>query len=171
MLLNSILHPCLPNGLIITLRVLLISGNGSEHKICPSFMKTHIPHLHNYPMQNLCTLRTCDRRLSTLLWLTHWGRDKMITISQTTFSDAFSWQKMYEFRLKFHWNLFLGFELIRFQRLVQIIMAWRRPSLIYWRIDASVGLNELFILRLPINVRIRSTIHDKNNKTHSGYID
>ena len=29
--------------------------------------------------------------------LTHWGWDKMDTISQTTFSNAFSWMKMYEF--------------------------------------------------------------------------
>ena len=39
--------------------------------------------------------------------LTHWGRDKIDAISQTTFSSAFSWMKMYEFRLIFHWNLFL----------------------------------------------------------------
>ena len=39
--------------------------------------------------------------------LTHWGRDKMAAISQTTFSNAFSWMKMYEFRLRFHWSLFL----------------------------------------------------------------
>ena len=30
--------------------------------------------------------------------LTHWGRDKM---------DAISWMKMFEYRLKFHWSLFL----------------------------------------------------------------
>ena len=29
--------------------------------------------------------------------LTHWGRDKMDAISQTTFSNAFSWMKMLEF--------------------------------------------------------------------------
>ena len=39
-------------------------------------------------------------------WLTHWGRDKMDAISQTTFSNACSWMKMFEFRLKFHWSLF-----------------------------------------------------------------
>ena len=39
--------------------------------------------------------------------LTHWCRDKMVAISQTTFSSAFSWMKMYEFRLGFHWSLFL----------------------------------------------------------------
>ena len=40
--------------------------------------------------------------------LTHSDRNKMDAIFQTTFSDGFSWMKMYEFRLKFNWNLFLG---------------------------------------------------------------
>ena len=44
-------------------------------------------------------------------WLTHWGRDKMAAIFRTTFSNAFSWMKMLEFRLWNHWNLFLRFEL------------------------------------------------------------
>ena len=39
--------------------------------------------------------------------LTHWGRDKMDAIFQMTLSNAFSWMKMYEFWLKFHWRLFL----------------------------------------------------------------
>ena len=43
--------------------------------------------------------------------LTHWGRDKMDAISQTTFSSAFSWMKMFEFQLKFHWSLFLKVQL------------------------------------------------------------
>ena len=47
--------------------------------------------------------------------LTHWGRDKMDAISQTTSSSAFSWMKMFEFRLKFQWNLFLGVQLTIFQ--------------------------------------------------------
>ena len=38
--------------------------------------------------------------------LTHWGRDKMAAISQTTLSKAFSWMKVFELRLKFHWGLF-----------------------------------------------------------------
>ena len=53
----------------------------------------------------------------TDLWiyqLTHWGRGKMAAIFQTTFSNAFSWMKMYEFRLRFHWSLFLRFELTIF---------------------------------------------------------
>ena len=40
--------------------------------------------------------------------LTHWGRDIMDAIFQTTLSNGFSWMKMYEFRLTFHWSLFLG---------------------------------------------------------------
>ena len=49
-------------------------------------------------------------------------RDKMDAISQTTFSNAFSWMKMLHYRLKFHWGLFLNIP-----ALVQI-MAWRRPG-------------------------------------------
>ena len=40
---------------------------------------------------------------------------QMDAISQTTFSNAFSWMKMHEFRLRFHWSLFLRFELTIFQ--------------------------------------------------------
>ena len=43
--------------------------------------------------------------------LTHWGRDKMAAIFQTTFS----WMKIYEFRSKFHWSLFLRVQLTIFQ--------------------------------------------------------
>ena len=38
--------------------------------------------------------------------LTHCGQDKMDTIFQTSFSNAFSWMKMYKFWLRFHWSLF-----------------------------------------------------------------
>ena len=38
--------------------------------------------------------------------LTHWGRDKMAAIFQTTFSDAFSRTKMYIIWLRFPWSLF-----------------------------------------------------------------
>ena len=47
--------------------------------------------------------------------LTHWGRDKMADIFQTTFSNAFSWMKILEFRLKFHWSLVLIDQLTIFQ--------------------------------------------------------
>ena len=50
--------------------------------------------------------------------LTHWGRDNIDAVSQTTFSSAFSWMKifkMFEFRLKFHCSLFLRVKLTKFQ--------------------------------------------------------
>ena len=47
--------------------------------------------------------------------ITHWGRDKMTTISQTTLSNAFSSMKMLEIRYKFHWSLFLRVQLTIFQ--------------------------------------------------------
>ena len=47
--------------------------------------------------------------------LTHWGRDKMDAILQTTFSSAFPWMKMFKYRLKFHWILFLRVKLTIFQ--------------------------------------------------------
>ena len=43
--------------------------------------------------------------------LTHWGRDKMAAIWQTMLSNAFSWMKMVEFRLKFYGSLFLRVQL------------------------------------------------------------
>ena len=55
--------------------------------------------------------------------VTHWGRYKMTAIYQTTFSNAFSWMKMYKFRLRFQWSLFP----INIPALVQI-MAWCRPG-------------------------------------------
>ena len=39
--------------------------------------------------------------------LTHWDWDKMGAISLTTLSNAFSWMKMLELSLKYHWSLFL----------------------------------------------------------------
>ena len=46
-----------------------------------------------------------------VFFLTHWGRDKMAAVSQTTLSNAFSWMKMLECRLRFHWSLFLRVQL------------------------------------------------------------
>ena len=43
-----------------------------------------------------------------------WAETKF-SISQTTFSQAFSWMKMYEIWLRFHWSLFLRVQLTIFQ--------------------------------------------------------
>ena len=65
------------------------------------------------------------------------GRHFPDTIFQTPFSSEFSWMKMYKFGLRFHWNLFLGFELTIFHH--YLTQWW----LVYWRIYASLCLNEL----------------------------
>ena len=47
--------------------------------------------------------------------LTHWGWDKIDATFQTTFSNAFSWMKIYEFWLSFHWSLSIRVQLTIFQ--------------------------------------------------------
>ena len=47
--------------------------------------------------------------------LTHWGRNQMDAVSQTTVSNEFSGMKMYEYRLRFNWNLFLRVQWTIFQ--------------------------------------------------------
>ena len=83
--------------------------------------------------------------------LTHWGRDKMAAFSQTTLSNAFSWIKMFEFRLRFHWILFPGIQLTIFQHWFRLWLGAGQATshylnqwwFVYWRIYASLGLNEL----------------------------
>ena len=86
-----------------------------------------------------------------LITLTHWGRDNMAAIFQTTFSFTFSWIKMFEFRIRFHWNSFLRVKLAILQHwLIYWLGADQATShylnqwsLVYWRIYASLCLNEL----------------------------
>ena len=51
----------------------------------------------------------------------NWGREKMVVILQT-FWNAFSWMKMHEFRLIFHWILFLRVQLTIVHRWNIIVM-------------------------------------------------
>ena len=81
--------------------------------------------------------------------LTHWGRDKMAAIFQTTFSSAFSWMKMFEFRLIFHWSLFPRVQFTIFQHWFRRCLGASQATShylnqwcsIYWRVYASLGLN------------------------------
>ena len=59
-----------------------------------------------YRRINIETKSAEERRTGSAIASTHWARDKMAAISQTTLSIAFSWMKMFEFRLNFHWSLF-----------------------------------------------------------------
>ena len=74
---------------------------------------------------------------------TNWGRDKMVAISQTIFSNKYFSNKVFEFRLTFHWTLFLRVQLTIFQHLVQI-MAWRPPG--------DKPLSEPMMVWLPMHI-------------------
>ena len=57
--------------------------------------------------------------LELMFYLIPLPLDKMAAISQTIFWDAFSWMKIFEFRLRFHWSLFLMFELAIFHHWIR----------------------------------------------------
>ena len=93
--------------------------------------------------------------------LTHWGRDKTDGIWQTTVSNAISWMKIFEFWLKFHWNLFLkvqltifwlgldnGLEPNRWQAII-----WTNDDQVQRSIYASLRLNELKIYAISGLIR------------------
>ena len=91
---------------------------------------------------------TCDNIPKSL---THWGRDKMAAISQTTLWNAFSWMKMLEFPIKFHWSFFIRVQLTISQHWFRWWLGADQATshylnqwwLDYRRIYASLGLNEL----------------------------
>ena len=81
----------------------------------------------------------------------YWGRDKIDAIFQTTCLNAFSWMKLYKFQWKFHWGLFLKVQLTIPQHWLRWWLDADQATshylhqwwLVYWRIYASLGLNEL----------------------------
>ena len=83
--------------------------------------------------------------------LTHWCWHKMAAIFQMTFSNAFSWMKMYEFWLSFHWSLFPRVQSKIFQHWCWYWFGAGQATshylnqwwLIYWHIYASLNLSEL----------------------------
>ena len=87
------------NGIVYSSHISLLLGSGYlnlSYSICLEYIFTK--HIFTRP-----------------IFLTHWDRDEIDAISQTTFSNAFSWMKMNEFRVGFHWSLFLRFELTIFR--------------------------------------------------------
>ena len=109
-------------------------------------------------------------------WLTHWGRAKMAAGFQTAFSNAFSEKKMYEFRLKFHWKLFLRVQLILFQYQFRWWLGADQATSHYlnrwwsgyWRINVSLGLNELighwtYFCCHPYDISIKRWHNDYNH--------
>ena len=111
-----------------------------------------------FPKRSIYQRQTCHTD-----FLTHWGRDKMVDISQTIFSSAFSWMKMYEFRLRFHWNLFPRVQFTIFQHLV-LIMAWRRQG--------DKPLSEPMVASLLTHICVaRPQWVDINCKTHTAILN
>ena len=47
----------------------------------------------------------CLHNYCCVEFLTHWYRDKMAVVFQRTFSNVFSWMKMYKFRISFDWRV------------------------------------------------------------------
>ena len=83
--------------------------------VCPKWSSGCENHSDQWAIMRL-SLRTENWSLllynqNSLQLLTHWGRDKMDAISQTKFSSAFSWMKMFQFQLRYHWCLFLKVQL------------------------------------------------------------
>ena len=68
---------------------------------------------------NTTGMRQVNDRNLHLKTLPHWGCDKVATIFETTFSNAFSWMGMYKFRLIFAATMMI----------------------VYWRIYALKGLH------------------------------
>ena len=67
----------------------------------------------------------------------------MATTLHTTFSNAFSLMKMYEFPFKFNWSLFLKVQLTIFQNWFRQWLGAVQWWLDYQGIYVSLGLNEL----------------------------
>ena len=109
---------------------------------------THWP-LEKLYYQN--TISWMTARAWASIELTHWGQDKMAAILHTIFSNALSWMKMFEFRYKFHWSLFLKVQLTIFHHWFRLWLGVGQATSHYlnqwwldcWRIYASHGLNEL----------------------------
>ena len=96
---------------------LLIQENAFENVVCGIVAILYRPQCINWCIL-WCHQTTTkqDRVVSTLYrLLTHCGWDKIAAISKTTFSNAFTWMKTYEFRLRCLWILSLRVELTVFQ--------------------------------------------------------
>ena len=132
---------------------------GAEVSSC-SYTASHVKDffcLWQLRENSISVLHACGRLQTVLLnshgllELTHWGRDKIAAFSQTTHSNAFSWMKILEFRLKFHWSLFLRVLLTIFQHWFRWWLGADKATSHYqnqwWldqrRIYVSLGLNEL----------------------------
>ena len=110
----------------------------------------------------------CIRLINTLR-----PRQNGLHFADDIFKRIFMHQKMYEFRLRIHWNLFLRFQLTIFQYWFRNWLGADQATshylnqwwLVYWRIYASLGLNELRfsqVVGMAITVDFFTRIAHKN---------
>ena len=84
----------------------------------------------------------------------------MATNFLTTICNAFSWMKIYKYWIRFHWYLFPRVKLTLFQHWFRYWLGDGHATshytnqwwLVYWRIYASLGLNELKWLVLFLKI-------------------
>ena len=94
-------------------------------RICRSFFVNIQAEFNYIRRQNInharCCLIACGLRRGDICWwnsalhaigiyvatLTHLPQDKMVAISQTIFSEAYSWNETFCIPIKNHWRLFL----------------------------------------------------------------
>ena len=84
-------------------------------------------------------------------YLTYWRRNTMAAILQMTFSNAFSWMKWYQLRLRFCWSLLPRFQLTIFQHWFRWWLGANQVTshylnqwwFVYKRIYVSLDLNDL----------------------------
>ena len=101
--------------------VFLALPHQSYHKILWSLKPTTLVVKMLMPFWNLAGSSAATCQISKVN-LTHLPLDEMDAISQTIFSDPFSWMKSFVFWLKFHQSLFLRVQLT-------IIQHWFRQWL------------------------------------------
>ena len=96
----------------------------------------------NFRVKSVAVITRCNKTWECIHYCsergrtsTHWGRDKMAAVSQTTLLNAFSLMKMLEFRLRIHWSLFLRVQLTIFQH-------WFRYGLAPVRRQAIILTND-----------------------------
>ena len=120
-------------------------GSSYQYNLTNCYFLTHLA-IH-------AVFMSCDRSVSlqSSIILTHWGRDKMDALLQTTLSNAFSWMNMIEFGFIFHWSLFLRVQLTIFHHWFTSWLGANQATSHYlnqWRLDyrhiyASLGLDDL----------------------------
>ena len=83
--------------------------------------------------------------------LTHWSGYIMTTMLQATISNAFYWLKTHGFQISFHLNIFPRIQLTTNQYWFRLWLGaeqatrhyWTNDGMFYWRMNASLGFNEL----------------------------